>query len=503
MSEIRRGAMLSYATILIVNLSGLLLTPAIIRGLGNAEYGLYMLIGSLAAYLGVLDFGLNNAVTRFVAQCAARGDRSQESRFLGAALVVNAIAVSAILAVGAVLYTQLPTLFRATLTPEALTQARLMLVLLLANVAVTITGSLFTAISAGHERFTFPKSVNIVRYVLRIALVLLLLAEGAGAVALVALDLALSVCVLVANAIYARGALGARFAWRPLDPVLIREVIAFSAWVFLFAIIGQFQWQTGQVVIGATQGPEQVAVYAVGILLGTYYGAFSSAITALFMPRATHLAETKADAGRLNAEQARIGRVALLVLLLVLGGFTCFGREFVLLWVGVNYIAAWNVAMIIMLAYTLPLVQSFANQLLDAKGLFAFKAKVRLALLPAGVLLGYQLLSHMGVAGMATGISIGWLLATLLMNVYYRRRLGLDYIAFFKALSHGMLPVFCVCLVVGSLLNQLPGEGWLVLGVRVILFTSVYSALMYRFGMNLDERHEVHRLLRRFKSIHA
>ena len=49
MSEIRRGALLSYATILIINLSGLLLTPVIIRGLGNAEYGLYMLIGALAA----------------------------------------------------------------------------------------------------------------------------------------------------------------------------------------------------------------------------------------------------------------------------------------------------------------------------------------------------------------------------------------------------------------------------------------------------------------------
>lgn len=495
--------MLSYATILIVNLSGLLLTPAIIRGLGKAEYGLYMLIGSLAAYLGVLDFGLNNAVTRFVAQCAARGDRSQEARFLGAALVVNATAVAVILAVGAVLYWQLPSLFSATLTPDALTQARLMLVLLLANVAVTITGSLFTAISAGHERFTFPKSVNIARYVLRIALVLLLLAEDAGAVALVALDLALSVSVLVANAVYARRTLGARFAWRPLDPVLIREVFAFSAWVFLFAIIGQFQWQTGQVVIGATQGPEQVAVYAVGIMLGTYYGAFSSAITALFMPRATRLAETKADAGRLNAEQTRIGRIALLVLLLILGGFACFGREFVLLWVGANYATAWNVAIIIMSAYTVPLVQSFANQLLEAKGLFAFKAKVRLVLLPAGVLLGYLLLQRMGVTGMAIGISVGWLLATVLMNVYYRRRLGLDNLGFFKALAQGMLPVFGLCLAVGTLLNQLPGEGWIVLGVRVILFTSVYCLLMYRFGMNSDERNEVRHLLRRFRWTHA
>ncbi len=503
MSEIRRGAMLSYATILIVNLSGLLLTPAIIRGLGKAEYGLYMLIGSLAAYLGVLDFGLNNAVTRFVAQCAARGDRSQEARFLGAALVVNATAVAVILAVGAVLYWQLPSLFSATLTPDALTQARLMLVLLLANVAVTITGSLFTAISAGHERFTFPKSVNIARYVLRIALVLLLLAEDAGAVALVALDLALSVSVLVANAVYARRTLGARFAWRPLDPVLIREVFAFSAWVFLFAIIGQFQWQTGQVVIGATQGPEQVAVYAVGIMLGTYYGAFSSAITALFMPRATRLAETKADAGRLNGELAKIGRIALWVLLLILGGFFCFGREFIRLWAGADYAAAWKVASIIMLAYTVPLSQSFANQLLEAKGLFAFKAKVYLAALPAGVMLGYVLMQSAGITGMALGIAAGWALAVLVMNVYYHRTLGLDIPGFFKAMARGLLPVFVACLALGALLNGLPGEGWPILIMRSAFFTAVYAALAYRFGMNTSERHEVQHMLRRFKWTHA
>jgi O-antigen/teichoic acid export membrane protein len=503
MSEIRRGALLSYATILIVNLSGLLLTPAIIRGLGNAEYGLYMLIGSMAAYLGVLDFGLNNAVTRFVAQCAARVDRSQESRFLGAALVVNAIAITAILALGALLYRQLSALFGATLTPEALAQARLMLLLLVANVAVTVTGSLFTAISAGHERFTFTKSVNIVRYLLRIALVLLLLAADRGAVALVALDLALSASVLVANALYARRMLGARFAWYPLDQALVREVFAFSAWVFLFAIIGQFQWQTGQVVIGATQGTEQVAVYAVGILLGTYYGAFASAITALFMPRATRLAETKADAARLNLELVKIGRIALLVLLLILGGFACFGREFILLWAGADYAAAWTVAMIIMLVYTVPLSQSFANQLLEAKGLFAFKAKVYLAAMPAGVMLGYLLMQGAGVAGMALGIAAGWVLALLVMNVYYHRTLGLDIPGFFKEMARGLLPVFAVCLVLGLMLNRLPGAGWSILIVRSALFTVVYAALVYRLGMNTVERHEVRHLLRRLKWTHA
>jgi O-antigen/teichoic acid export membrane protein len=338
---------------------------------------------------------------------------------------------------------------------------------------------------------------------LRIALVLLLLAEGAGAIALVALDLALSVFVLIANAIYARGALGARFAWRPLDPVLIREVIAFSAWVFLFAIIGQFQWQTGQVVIGATQGPEQVAVYAVGIMLGTYYGAFSSAITALFMPRATRLAEVKADAVRLNGELAKIGRIALWVLLLILGGFSCFGREFILLWAGADYAAAWKVAIIIMLAYTVPLSQAFANQLLEAKGLFAFKAKVYLAALPAGVMLGYLWIQSAGVTGMALGIAVGWALAVLVMNFYYHRTLGLDIPGFFKAMARGLLPVFVACLALGALLNSLPGEGWSILIVRSALFTVVYAGLAYRFGMNASERHEVRHLLRRFKWTNA
>ena len=499
MSEIRRGALLSYATILVVNLSGLLLTPFIIRALGNAEYGLYVLIGSLAAYLGVLDFGLNNAVTRYVAQCAAKGDRAHEARFLGAALVVNMLAAAAIIGLGAVFYAHIDAWFSGTLNVGQRDQARLMLLLLIANVVMTVPAGMFTAICAGHERFTFPKVVNLLRYLVRIGLVFAILVAGGGAVSLVALDTALALVVLIVNAFYVIRSIGARFSMRYLNIRLVRNVLTFSMWSFLFAIIGQLQWQSGQIIVGKTIGMESVAVYGIGIMFGTYYGAFSTAITSLFLSRATYMTVANVSPQELGKEMARIGRMALLILLLILVGFASFGHEFLQLWAGPEYGSAWMVALVIMLAYTVPLVQSFANQLLEAKALFAFKAKVYLVALPLGVVLGYYLLESLGVLGMALGIASGWAVAVVVMNVYYHRVLGLDIPGFFRALSKGIAPAFVGCLVVSGVLRMVPEAGWAVLLAKMVIFAGAYVALMYRVGLNNTERDEVKSMIERFK----
>lgn len=491
MSEIRRGALLSYATILVVNLSGLLLTPFIIRSLGNAEYGLYLLIGSLAAYLGVLDFGLNNAVTRYVAQCAAKRDREQEARFLGAALVVNALAAAAIIALGAIFYASIDAWFSDTLDAGQRDQARTMLLLLIANVVLTVSSGMFTAICAGHEQFTFPKAVNLLRYLVRIGLVIAILIAGGGAIALVALDAVLALLVLVVNAYYAIRSIGARADLKALNLKLVFSVLTFSTWVFLYAVIGQVQWQGGQFIIGATIGTEAVAIYGVGIMFGGYYAAFSAAITNLFLPRATYMTVADVGPGKYSAEMVRIGRMALLVLLLILGGFALYGQDFILLWAGPTYGASWLVAMIIMLAYTVPLIQTFAHQLLEAKGLIRFKAMVYLVALPLGVLLGYLLLEPFGVPGMAIGMTAGWLAATVTMNIYYQGALGIDIPAFFKEVSRGIVPAFIACMIFGATLNLLSMEGWSGVFVRAAAFAALYLVLMYRFGMNGSERRQV------------
>jgi len=50
MNQRKYGAVLSYMSLFVNNIIGLLFIPFMLRMLGQAEYGLYSLVGSFVAY---------------------------------------------------------------------------------------------------------------------------------------------------------------------------------------------------------------------------------------------------------------------------------------------------------------------------------------------------------------------------------------------------------------------------------------------------------------------
>ena len=78
MSQLKQGALLTYVKIGVTNIVGLILTPYIIKSLGDSEYGLYVLVGSIIAYLGLMNLGINNATVRYVAKFKALEDKEAE-----------------------------------------------------------------------------------------------------------------------------------------------------------------------------------------------------------------------------------------------------------------------------------------------------------------------------------------------------------------------------------------------------------------------------------------
>src|SRR5690625_876485 len=103
-SELKYGVYLSYISLFITNITNLILTPFIIRNLGDSEYGLYMLIGAFVGYIAVLDFGLGNTVVRFVAKYRAENDKKSEENFLFSTIIIYGVISAVIMLVGAILY---------------------------------------------------------------------------------------------------------------------------------------------------------------------------------------------------------------------------------------------------------------------------------------------------------------------------------------------------------------------------------------------------------------
>lgn len=487
MSQLKKGAALSYITIILTNGIGLLLTPFIIRHLGNDEYGLYTLMGALIGYISVLDLGLNNTIVRFVAKYRARQDKQGEDNFLATVMLIYAAISAVIVLFGIGLYFNLDSVFEK-LTPRELAKAKVMFAILIFNLAITLPGGAFTAISSAYEHFVFPRALNIIKYCVRSLMVVGLLMLGGDSISIVLLDTAVNIVAIGLNAYYVLRILKARFRLRHFEKPLVKEIFKYSVWIFVFAMVGQFQWQSGQLILGVISRPAAVAIYGVGILLGTYYGAFSTAISGVFLPRATKMTVLEASGKELTDMMTRIGRFSLIVLLLIFGGFLLYGRQFVNLWVGDHYKDSWIIAIIIMFSYTLPLVQAFANSILEARNMFAFKALTYISLIAIGTAIGAWLVGSCGPVGIIYGSAGGWILSQVIMNFYYHRVIGLDVLRFFKQLLRGLLPVFLVILLLGYGIDCVPGSGWGNLILKLLAFCSVYALLMFKFGMNASER---------------
>ena len=158
MSQLKKGAILSYVTIILTNGIGIVLTPFMISRLGDSEYGLYTLIGATVGTISVLDLGLNNTIIRFTAKYRALNDRKGEENFLATTMLIYC-AISAIAVVaGIFMYFNLHSVFDK-LTVVQLEKARLMFIILILNVAITLPGNAFQAICSAYEHFVFPRAL--------------------------------------------------------------------------------------------------------------------------------------------------------------------------------------------------------------------------------------------------------------------------------------------------------------------------------------------------------
>ena len=142
-NQLKAGAILSYIAIGLNNIVGLVYTPFMLRMLGQNEFGLYSLVSSVVAYLTVLDLGFANAIVRYTAKFRAEGKQKEQYEMFGMFfLLYCGIGIVAFL-IGLGLYFNIDNLFDVTMTDEDLNKIRVMMLLMVFNVAFTFPMSIW------------------------------------------------------------------------------------------------------------------------------------------------------------------------------------------------------------------------------------------------------------------------------------------------------------------------------------------------------------------------
>lgn len=489
MNQLRAGAALAYVNLAAGNVLALVVTPLMLRSLGQAEFGLYSLVGAFVAYVAVLDFGLGNAVVRYAAKFRAERDPEKEGGFLALCLrLYGAIAVASI-AVGALVHANLGALFSRTMGAEDLAQGRRLFALMILNLAISFPLGAYAGIVNAHERFVFLRAVNLARAFLRTGVLVLLLLLGHRALAIVLLDTALNVAAGALNVHYVHARLGLRARRYAFEPGFLRELLAYSGFVFLNVLVDQLYWRIGHVVLGAVDGARTVAVFAIAIQFTSYYMQFPMAVGSVFLPRVTAMVVGGAGSGELLALFARTARIQLIVLLYVLGGFVLCGREFIALWAGAEYRDAWAAALVMMVPLTVPLAQTLGLHILQAKNMHRFRSVAYLAIALVNVGVSVALARRWGTLGAAAATAASLVVGNVVViNLYYHLRVGLDMRRFLRLVARGIVPAALAATALAAAALALPASSWLGLALRAAVFTAAFAAAMWRVGMNDDER---------------
>jgi len=491
-NQLKAGAILSYVSMGLGYIISIIYTPIMLRLLGQSQYGLYNLVSSVVSYLGLLSFGFGSAYMRYYSRYKVNNDEENIAKLNGMFLIVfSLIGFIAILA-GTMLVFNIDLIFGEKLTINELATAKILMAVMVFNIALSFPASVFNSYITANERYIFQKTLQMIKTVLNPFIMLPVLLMGYKSIGMVVVTTVLNIIVELSNTVFCFRRLKMRFIFKKFDFNLMKEVAIFSSHIFLNMIIDQINWSVDKFILGRFRGTVAVAVYGLAAQLNTYYLSLSTAISNVFIPRVNRMVASSDDNKELTFLFTRVGRVQFILLSLICSGLIFFGQPFINMWAGSNYSEAYLIALLLIIPVTIPLIQNLGIEIQKAKNMHQFRSWVYLLMAIGNLFLSIPLTKLYGGIGAALGTAVSLVVGNgLIMNLYYHNRVGLDIKYFWREIMR-FIPALFPPIIVGTLMAfYLNINKFIVFLICGIFYVIVFCISMWFLGMNQYEKNLV------------
>lgn len=488
-NQLKAGAALSYISMGLGYLVSIIYTPIMLRLLGQSEYGLYNLVASVVAYLGLLNFGFGSAYMRYYSRYKVQDEREKVAVLNGMFLIIFILIGTVAVFSGIILAINSDLIFGTQLTNHELDIAKILMIVLVLNLALSFPSIIFNSYIAANEKFIFQKTLQLIRIILNPFVILPVLYMGYGSIGMAIATTGLSISIDIANVIYAYKKLDMCFSFRGFDIKLIKEMTLFSSFIFINMVSSQISWNVDKYILGRLHGTASVAVYGLAAQINGYYLSIGTTISYLFIPRVHRLATISDSNKELTNLFTRIGRIQFMILALIVGGFIFFGRTFIEVWAGINYAESYTIILLLIIPATIPLVQNIGIEIQRAKNLHSFSTWVYFIIAILNILISIPLAQKYEGIGAALGTALALIIGNgLIMNWYYKKRVGLD-VRYFWIQILKIIPALIVPLIFGVIVTIFVDTTNLYNYLfTAVIFGILYLSSIWKLGMNQFEK---------------
>jgi O-antigen/teichoic acid export membrane protein len=488
---VARNVSTRYLAIIAETVIGLVMLPFNLTHLGTAEYGLWVLLGSITVHFSVLDLGYGGALVKFMAQYRAhRNARALNEIASTLFFMFSAIGLVAYGAAVLVAF-NLDHLFK--ITPDQAQTGKWILMIIAVHISLNFPFSVFGGVISGFQRYDANNMVAIASSIAVAVVNAAVLLAGYGIVALVAA----TTCVrIIAYFVYRSNAyrifpeLQIRLSLFRRDR--LREVTGFSVYSSIIDWANKLNYQLDELVIGALIGSSAVAVWAPAERIITGTQRLTNQLNGVLFPVIVD-SDASQQKQRLQQIMLQGTRLSLVMVVPIAAALILLADPLIHAWLGPKKAPAMAgaipVIQILAIAVAIRVGNATGNTVLKGAGEHRMLAFVNLGTGVANLVLSVLLIKSYGLVGVAVGTLIP--IAFTAFFILYPascRRVGLPI---GEALAHSVLPAVWPALVVGLALagTRLISSGTLLAVVLQALGGGVlYLALFYGVAIGKRDR---------------
>lgn len=495
MNQRKLGTIITYVQMILTMLVSIIYTPYMLHKLGESEYGLYNTVASTISLLSLLSLGFSSGYIKYYSIYKKQSDTVAIKRLNGLFIKIFTIIGFVALACGLFISFHLNIVFKNGLSEQEYDLARVLMIILTINLAISFPMSVFSSIISAHEKFVVLKLIGILKTVCGPLVTIPLLFAGYRSVSIVAVTVSFSLIADIIYLFYVLFVLKERFLWSGVDRHLVIELTIYTSFIAINMIIDQINWNIDKLLLARIKGTIAVTVYSIGYTLNSYYNMVSIAVSSVFTPMVHQIVNTYKDdmdeqRTRLTDIFTKVGRVQFLILGLFSTGLVLFGNQFIAVWAGQKTNESYFVVLLLAIPATIPLIQNVGIEIQRAMDKHKFRSIAYSIMAILNLVVSVVLCYCWGPVGCAIGTGASMIIANgFIMNYYYNKKCNIDIFFFWRNILRilpGILIPFSLGFALRFFIPLLPS--YKALSIWIMGYSLIYCMCIWFFSMNEYEK---------------
>ena len=484
--QIKIGAVISYITIFFNLIITLLYTPWMVGQIGKSDYALYTLATSLISVF-LVDFGIGASVARFLAKYKAENRNNEIPVFLGIVYKLFLIIAFFIFAIMFILYFFIEKIYGG-LSFQEINKFKELYLIVAGYSVVSFPFIPLDGILNSHEKFIQLKICGLIQKVITIFLIVLALFLGLGVTAVVSANAFSGIITIIIKLLIIKRAGIPNPNFKSKDKKILKEIFSFSVWVTIMSLAQRCMFNFAPSILGIVSNSDEIAAFSPANALESYFFIFASAINGLFLPKISrHIAANEKE--KIIELMIKIGKYQMFILGLIFVGFCSIGKDFMILWMGPDFIKSYYGAVFIFIPDILIFSQQIPNTMMLAENKVKLQAFGYIIMAAICLSTSFLLSKIYGCIGACIAIAIGYFINFIYINIVYHKVLNLSMKKFYINCYLKTIPIILICigllLWLFSLFDQV---GWLWLVLKGIIVSIIYIFLFAIFCINKEEK---------------